>query len=100
MVIIYQQIQFIQNTNPGFNKDNVIRFDAEGKINGTEATFVDELKKYSRRCKRKLYVYQYGRHIRSEISAWTGPGKTQTKTYILKSLAAVMNLWKRWTCNC
>ena len=44
VVIIYQQIQFIQHTNPGFNKENVIRIDAEGSINGTEATFANELK--------------------------------------------------------
>ncbi len=61
VVIIYQQIQFIQHTNPGFNKDNVIRIDAEGKINGTEATFANELKNIPGRCKRKLYVYQYYR---------------------------------------
>lgn len=44
VVIIYQQIQFIQRINPGFNKDNVVRIDAEGTINGTEATFAKELK--------------------------------------------------------
>ena len=44
VLIIYQQVQFIQHTNPGYNKDNVIRIAAEGKINGTEATFANELK--------------------------------------------------------
>jgi len=44
VVIIYQQIQFIQNTNPGFSKDNVVRIDAEGKIEGNESTFVAALK--------------------------------------------------------
>ncbi len=45
VLIIYQQIQFIQSTSPGYNKDNIIRISSEGKIQGTEETFVAELKK-------------------------------------------------------
>ena len=44
VIIIYQQIQFIQRTDPGYNKDNIVRIDAEGKIQGTEQEFVNELK--------------------------------------------------------
>ncbi len=44
VIIIYQQMQFIQNTDPGYNKDNIVRMDAEGKIGGTEQEFVNELK--------------------------------------------------------
>ena len=44
VIIIYQQIQFIQSTDPGYNKDNIVRIDAEGKIQGTEQEFVNELK--------------------------------------------------------
>ena len=44
VIIIYQQIQFIQNINPGYNKDNLVRIAAQGKISGTEQTFVNELK--------------------------------------------------------
>lgn len=45
VLIIYRQIQFIQNTSPGYNKENVLRIDSEGKIQGTEETFIAELKK-------------------------------------------------------
>jgi putative ABC transport system permease protein len=45
VLIIYKQIQFIQSTDPGYNKDNIVRFDSEGKIQGTEETFIGELKK-------------------------------------------------------
>jgi len=45
VLVIYQQIQFIQSKNPGYNKDHVIRFSAEGKIVGSEETVVAELKK-------------------------------------------------------
>ncbi len=44
VIIIYRQIQFIQSTDPGYNKDNIVRIDAEGKIQGTEQEFVNELK--------------------------------------------------------
>ncbi len=45
VLVIYRQIQFIQSVNPGYSKENVIRFDAEGKILGTEETFISQLKK-------------------------------------------------------
>jgi len=45
VLVIYQQIQFIQKSNPGYNKDNIIRFTAEGSILKTEDAFVAALKK-------------------------------------------------------
>ena len=45
VLVVYKQIQYIRKTNPGYNKDNVIRFNSEGKILGTEETFIAELKK-------------------------------------------------------
>jgi ABC-type antimicrobial peptide transport system permease subunit len=45
VIIIYQQVQFIQSTNPGYNKDNIVRFDSEGNIQGNEDQFIAELKK-------------------------------------------------------
>ncbi|HMK18505.1 MAG TPA: ABC transporter permease [Chitinophagaceae bacterium] len=45
MIVIYQQVQYIQKTNPGYSKDNVLRFNIEGKILGNEEAFMAELKK-------------------------------------------------------
>jgi putative ABC transport system permease protein len=45
VLIVYQQIQFIQNTSPGYHKENIVKIDSEGKIQGTEETFIAELKK-------------------------------------------------------
>ncbi|HEY2722682.1 MAG TPA: ABC transporter permease [Chitinophagaceae bacterium] len=45
VLVVYQQIHFIQTTNPGYNKDNVIRFNSEGKIQSSEDAFVADLKK-------------------------------------------------------
>ncbi|HEV8505164.1 MAG TPA: ABC transporter permease [Chitinophagaceae bacterium] len=45
VIIIYQQVQFIQSTNPGYNKENIVRFDSEGNIQGKEDQFIEEMKK-------------------------------------------------------
>jgi putative ABC transport system permease protein len=45
VLVIYKQVQFIQSLDPGYNKDNIVRFDSEGKIQNTEETFIDEVKK-------------------------------------------------------
>lgn len=44
VLVVYKQIQFIQATKPGYNKDNVIRFDSEGKLLGNEEDFTAALK--------------------------------------------------------
>ncbi|HEY4336628.1 MAG TPA: ABC transporter permease [Puia sp.] len=44
VAVVYRQIQFIQQTKPGYDKDNVIRFSAEGKVLTSEDNFVGELK--------------------------------------------------------
>jgi predicted permease len=45
VLIIYQQIQFIQNADPGYNKNNVFRMAAEGGLATKQDAFVAELKK-------------------------------------------------------
>ena len=45
VIIIYQQIQFIQDTDPGFNKNNVLRLSAEGNLSAKQDVFIAELKK-------------------------------------------------------
>ena len=44
VMVIYQQIQYIQNTDAGYNKNNIIRLSAEGGIKGKENAFIAELK--------------------------------------------------------
>ncbi|MBE7170551.1 MAG: ABC transporter permease [Williamsia sp.] len=43
--IIYQQIQFIQVADPGYNKNNLLRLSAEGTLATRQDAFIDELKK-------------------------------------------------------
>ena len=44
VIVINQQIQFIQNTDAGYNKNSILRFSAEGNIRGKEEGFITQLK--------------------------------------------------------
>jgi ABC-type antimicrobial peptide transport system permease subunit len=44
VLVVYKQIDFIQNTKPGYDKDNVICFEKEGKIADNLETFLSEVK--------------------------------------------------------
>ncbi len=45
VLVVYRQIQFIRQTSPGYSKDNVIRFNTEGKVLNNEEAFMAQLKK-------------------------------------------------------
>lgn len=45
VLVIYNQIQFVQSKNLGYKKDNLIRFSVEGKIETTLETFLTELRR-------------------------------------------------------
>jgi predicted permease len=44
VLVVYKQIAFVQNSNLGYNKDNVIYFEVEGRVKGSAETFLAELK--------------------------------------------------------
>jgi putative ABC transport system permease protein len=44
VLIIYQQIQFIQNTDVGYHKNGILRLPVEGNMKGKEKAFIAELK--------------------------------------------------------
>ncbi len=45
VLVVYKQINFIQTKNLGYDRNNVICFDKEGRAAQNQATFLDELKK-------------------------------------------------------
>lgn len=45
VMVIYQQVQFIQNINPGYNKNNILRIAAEGNLFRNETSFIADLEK-------------------------------------------------------
>jgi len=44
VAVIYMQIEYVQNKNIGYNRDNIIYFDIEGKIKDNLETFLSELR--------------------------------------------------------
>jgi ABC-type antimicrobial peptide transport system permease subunit len=45
VLVIYKQIEFVQTKNLGYNKDNILYFNAEGKVQDNLETFLTEVKK-------------------------------------------------------
>ena len=43
VLVIYKQIDFVQNTNLGYNKDNLIYFEADGQVEDQLESFLAEL---------------------------------------------------------
>ena len=44
VLVVYKQMEFIQSKNLGYNKDNLIYFNAEGDVPGHMDTFLSEIK--------------------------------------------------------
>lgn len=45
VLVVYKQIQYLQNKNLGYNKDNIVYFGIEGQIGKSKEAFLTELKK-------------------------------------------------------
>jgi len=45
VLVIYQQIEFVQTKNLGYSKDHLIRFPIEGKLANTRETFLTEVRR-------------------------------------------------------
>ncbi len=45
VTVIYQQIQFIRSVNLGYNKENIVRFTAEGSIQTHQEAFLAEMQR-------------------------------------------------------
>ena len=45
VLVLYKQIDFVQRQNLGYDKDNVIYFDVEGRVKENHETFLSEVKR-------------------------------------------------------
>lgn len=45
VIVVYKQIEFVQTENLGYNRDNIIYFDQEGKIRESSESFLTEIEK-------------------------------------------------------
>ena len=72
MFIIYQQIHFIQNADPGYNKNNVLRLTAEGNLLTKQDVFIDELKKISGVNNASATYHRHGWIIIMQLMVYIG----------------------------
>jgi putative ABC transport system permease protein len=78
VLVVYQQIQFIQSTKPGYNKDNVVRFDSEGKLQGNEESFTAALKTIPGVVNASFTQHNLvGRNFGSADLSWEGKNPNQ-----------------------
>ena len=79
VLIVYKQIRFIQSTNPGYNKDNVVRFDSDGKLQGKEDEFVAQLKQISGVINASFTGHNLiGRNFGTANLSWEGDDSQKT----------------------
>jgi predicted permease len=87
VLIIYKQIALIQSVNLGYNKDNIIRFNAEGKVLSGEENFVADLKKIPGVVNASYTSHaMIGRNFGGDMIAW--PGKDPNGIYYFEGINA------------
>ena len=73
VLVIYRQIQYIQNKNLGYQKDHVIRMDCEGKLIANEENFIAQLKKVPGVVNASFtFNVMIGRNFGNNGIAWEG----------------------------
>jgi putative ABC transport system permease protein len=87
VLVVYKQISLIQSVALGYNKDNIIRFNAEGKVLSGEDNFAYELKKIPG-VVNAAYTFHnmIGRNYGGDMIEW--PGKDQNGSYYFEGVGA------------
>jgi len=79
VMVVYQQIQFIQSTNPGYNKANVVRFNSDGNLQGKEETFAEALREIPGVVNASFTTHNLvGRNFGTSGLSWSGNTTDQT----------------------
>jgi ABC-type antimicrobial peptide transport system permease subunit len=85
VIVIYKQISLVQSVNLGYNKDNIIRFDAEGKVLSGEEDFVQLLKKIPGVVNASFTTHaMVGRIFGGDMIEW--PGKDKRRIYYFEGM--------------
>jgi putative ABC transport system permease protein len=46
LIVIFKQLEYIQSKDPGYDRDNLLVFSADGKISGNPSVFLSEVRKF------------------------------------------------------
>lgn len=73
VLVVYKQVKFIQSANLGYNKDNMLRFDSEGRLAGNEEAFTAELRKIPGVVNSSYTQHNIvGRNFGTAVVSWEG----------------------------
>lgn len=87
VLIVYKQIELIQSVQLGYNKDNILRFNAEGKILSGEDNFLTELKNIPGVTNATTTTHEMvGRNFGGNMVDW--PGKDPNGIYYFEGINA------------
>jgi ABC-type antimicrobial peptide transport system permease subunit len=87
VLVVYKQISLIQSVALGYNKDNIIRFNAEGKVLSGEDNFAYELKKIPGVVNASYTFHNMiGRNYGGDMFDWAG--KDQNGSYYFEGVGA------------
>lgn len=82
VTVIYQQVNHIKNMNLGYNKENIVRFTAEGRIQNSQQAFLAEMQQLSG-VTNAAYTYHsiIGRSYSTGNVAWSGMHPDDQKSF-------------------
>jgi predicted permease len=87
VLVVYKQIELIQSVQLGYNKDNILRFNAEGKVLSNETNFLTELKRIPGVVNASTTTHEMvGRNFGGNIIDW--PGKDPNGVYYFEGVNA------------
>ena len=84
VLVVYKQFELIQNKNLGYNRDNIIVFDLEGKAKEHRETFLSEVTKVPGVLKASSTANIksfFGAHSTTWGVSWPGKGSNATMHY-------------------
>jgi putative ABC transport system permease protein len=87
VLVVYKQIGLIQSVQLGYNKDNILRFNAEGKVLSNETNFLSELKTIPGVVNASTTTHaMVGRNFGGNMIEW--PGKDPNGLYYFEGINA------------
>ena len=79
VLVVYEQIRFIQSTNPGYTKEHIIRFASEGRLQNTEETFNAGLRQLPGVVDASFTSHSMvGRNYGTDGLSWEGAGPKES----------------------
>ncbi|HVW95081.1 MAG TPA: ABC transporter permease [Mucilaginibacter sp.] len=83
VLVVYKQIRYIQSTSLGYNKDNIIRIDSEGRLSGNEEDFAAALKNLPGVVNASFTQHNIvGRNYASSGFSWDGNIHAEQAVYL------------------